>query len=82
MGNNNPNLTTLPWIGVFRRHPSEHAPFKGNVDLEALAAMIATHGADNIGAVIVTVPNPARRDVLKGTGDDFLKWFKKSQKFC
>lgn len=34
-----------------------YAPFKGNVDLEALAAMIATHGADNIGAVIVTVTN-------------------------
>lgn len=32
-------------------------PFKGNMDTEKLKALIETHGASNIGAVILTVTN-------------------------
>ncbi len=39
------------------RHPEVYHPFKGNMDTEKLSALIAEHGAENIGAVILTVTN-------------------------
>ncbi|MCB0595204.1 MAG: tryptophanase [Lewinellaceae bacterium] len=38
-------------------HPEAYHPFKGNLDTDALQALIKKHGAENIGAVILTVTN-------------------------
>lgn len=38
-------------------NPSVYHPFKGNLDLEKLEQLIQEKGAENIGAVIVTVTN-------------------------
>jgi len=34
----------------------EH-PFKGNMDVEALASLIAEHGADNVAGIVMTITN-------------------------
>lgn len=39
------------------QHPAEEHPFKGNIDLLLLEKKITEFGADNIGAVILTVTN-------------------------
>ena len=39
------------------RHPDWYHPFKGNMDLARLEALIEEHGSENIGAVILTVTN-------------------------
>lgn len=39
------------------KNPMLDHPFKGNMDIPALEALIAKHGAENIGAVILTVTN-------------------------
>ncbi|HXD79888.1 MAG TPA: tryptophanase [Puia sp.] len=39
------------------RQPSLVAPFKGNIDVEALGSFIAQKGAENIPMVIITVTN-------------------------
>ena len=38
-------------------HPNEYHPFKGNMDLVKMEAAIQQYGAQNIGAVILTVTN-------------------------
>ncbi|MCB0568989.1 MAG: tryptophanase [Phaeodactylibacter sp.] len=38
-------------------HPEAYHPFKGNLDIEKLEALIRLHGADKVGAVILTVTN-------------------------
>ena len=38
-------------------HPSAYHPFKGNMDIEELEKQIQQHGAENIGAVILTITN-------------------------
>ncbi|MCZ2101195.1 MAG: tryptophanase [Chitinophagales bacterium] len=39
------------------KHPAIPAPFKGNIDTEALKKYIATHGTEHIAMVIITVTN-------------------------
>ncbi|MCB0581300.1 MAG: tryptophanase [Phaeodactylibacter sp.] len=39
------------------KHPEVYHPFKGNLDTAALEALVEKHGAENIGAVILTVTN-------------------------
>jgi len=39
------------------KHPSEYHPFKGNMDIQKLEENIDQFGAENIGAVILTVTN-------------------------
>jgi len=39
------------------KHPEQRAPFKGNIDLEALEAFIKKTGKENIPLVIITVTN-------------------------
>lgn len=39
------------------RHPSKYADFKGNIDVEALEAFIAEHGAEAIAAIVMTITN-------------------------
>lgn len=39
------------------KHPSLYHPFKGNMDVPKLEKLIQQHGAENIGAVILTVTN-------------------------
>ena len=39
------------------KHPEVYHPFKGNLDTGRLEALIERHGAENIGAVILTVTN-------------------------
>ncbi len=39
------------------RHPEAFHPFKGNLDTEQLRGIIKEHGADKMGAVILTVTN-------------------------
>ncbi|RLD23058.1 MAG: tyrosine phenol-lyase [Bacteroidetes bacterium] len=39
------------------QHPETEHPFKGNIDLEQLESNIKKYGAENIGAVILTVTN-------------------------
>lgn len=39
------------------KDPMFDHPFKGNMDVEALESLIIKHGAENIGAVILTVTN-------------------------
>ncbi len=39
------------------QQPALEHPFKGNIDIEKLEAVILEHGAQNIGAVILTVTN-------------------------
>ncbi|MCO6479136.1 MAG: tryptophanase [Phaeodactylibacter sp.] len=39
------------------KHPEVYHPFKGNLDTEALEQLIEKHGAENVGAVILTVTN-------------------------
>ena len=39
------------------KQPSLEHPFKGNIDIKQLEEEIVKHGADNIGAVILTVTN-------------------------
>lgn len=39
------------------KHPSIAAPFKGNIDIEALKKYIAAHGTENIAMVIITITN-------------------------
>ncbi|MCO6490484.1 MAG: tryptophanase [Phaeodactylibacter sp.] len=39
------------------KHPEVYHPFKGNLDIAALEALVEKHGAENIGAVILTVTN-------------------------
>jgi len=39
------------------KHPEQRAPFKGNIDIEALDAFIKKTGKENIPLVIITVTN-------------------------
>ena len=39
------------------KHPSLELPFKGNIDIKQLEEEIVKHGAEHIGAVILTVTN-------------------------
>lgn len=39
------------------KNPAQRAPFKGNMDVEKLEALIQEHGADKIGLVVMTVTN-------------------------
>ena len=39
------------------RRPSEHALFKGNMDVARMEQLIAEHGADRIGLVVMTITN-------------------------
>ena len=39
------------------KHPEVYHPFKGNLDTAALEKLVEKHGAENIGAVILTVTN-------------------------
>ncbi len=39
------------------KHPEQKAPFKGNIDIEALEAFIKKTGKENIPLVIITVTN-------------------------
>ncbi len=39
------------------KHPEVYHPFKGNLDTEALEQLVEKHGAENVGAVILTVTN-------------------------
>lgn len=39
------------------KHPSIPAPFKGNLDTEALSGYLANHGTSDIAMVIITVTN-------------------------
>ena len=39
------------------KHPEQKAPFKGNIDIEALEAFIKKTGRENIPLVIITVTN-------------------------
>jgi tryptophanase len=39
------------------KKPASTHPFKGNMDIKVLEQLINTHGAENIGAVILTVTN-------------------------
>ncbi len=39
------------------RDTSNYAPFKGNMDVEALEAFISKVGADKVGAIIMTITN-------------------------
>lgn len=39
------------------KHPEQRAPFKGNIDIEALDAFIRKTGKENIPLVIITVTN-------------------------
>ena len=39
------------------KHPSLERPFKGNIDIKQLEEEIVKHGAEHIGAVILTVTN-------------------------
>jgi tryptophanase len=39
------------------KNPPAELPFKGNIDIEQAEKLIATYGAKNIGAVILTVTN-------------------------
>ncbi|AWB96723.1 tyrosine phenol-lyase [Agromyces badenianii] len=39
------------------KDPATYADFKGNMDVPALEAFIAEHGAPNIGAIVMTITN-------------------------
>lgn len=39
------------------KHPSLQAPFKGNMDVEALRSFIEEHGADSIAGIVMTITN-------------------------
>ncbi|RGY96103.1 tryptophanase [Clostridium sp. AM58-1XD] len=39
------------------KNPAKRAPFKGNMDVEKLEALILEHGAENIGLVVMTITN-------------------------
>jgi len=39
------------------KDPSKRAPFKGNMDVAKLEALIKEHGAENIGVVVMTITN-------------------------
>lgn len=39
------------------KDPAHRAPFKGNMDVAALTALIAEHGAARIGAIVMTLTN-------------------------
>ena len=39
------------------KHPAKPADFKGNLDVEALEAFIAEHGAETISAIVMTITN-------------------------
>ncbi|GAB1456108.1 tryptophanase [Spirochaetota bacterium] len=39
------------------RHPSVRAPFKGNMDVAKLEALIKQHGPETVGVVVMTITN-------------------------
>lgn len=39
------------------KHAAKYADFKGNIDVEALEAFIAEHGAKSIAAIVMTITN-------------------------
>lgn len=39
------------------KHPEQRAPFKGNIDIEALEAFIKKYGKENIPVVVITITN-------------------------
>lgn len=60
--------------------PAKREPFKGNMDLERLEALIKEHGPENIGVVIMTITNnsaggqPVSLQNIKGTSDICKKY--------
>ena len=49
--------TAIDCLPQIAKEPATFHPFKGNMDLDLLEKHIKNHGAENIGAVILTVTN-------------------------
>ena len=49
--------TAIDCLTEIGKHPEIEHPFKGNLDIDQLVANIQKYGAENIGAVILTVTN-------------------------
>ena len=49
--------TAIDCLTEIGKHPEQEHPFKGNIDLELIEENIQINGAENIGAVILTVTN-------------------------